>query len=442
MDVSTALRLQAGDVVALVGAGGKTSCLRRLMHELSGRMLVIATTTTKLAEDDASLAGEHHVIQAPDDLERTLADLSDTGGVLLTGPKHEQEGKWTNLAAGELARLIKFNQTRGGILLIEADGAKGARLKAPAQHEPVIPAETTIVVPMLRIDVLGQHLAPGLVHRPARVADLLGLREDEAITIQHLARLMRHADGGLKHVPETALVRVFINAVESIALEAEAQALASILVEDTRISSVIFGSLLGSDPVREAWGRTGVVLLAAGGSKRFGAPKLLESWGGVPILRQVVEMVLASGIDPAVVVLGANFEKLRASIADLPIRIIENTAWQEGQSTSLKLGLRELQEACEAVIFVLGDMPEVGQDTLAQLVSTHRKTLHSIIAPSTGGRLGNPVLFDQRTFDDLLSLEGDHGGRALFERYPPFPVKGTEGILFDIDSPDDLVTNT
>jgi hypothetical protein len=49
------------------------------------------------------------------------------------------------------------------------------------------------------------------------------------------------------------------------------------------------------------------------------------------------------------------------------------------------------------------------------------------------------VLFDQRTFDELFSLEWNCGGRTLFERYPPFPVKGSEGVLFDIDSLEDLM---
>jgi molybdenum cofactor cytidylyltransferase len=438
MDVAKALRLQAGDVVAFVGAGGKTSCIRRLIHELSPETLVIATTTTKLAEADASLADNHYIIHEPHFLAAVLSKLKKTGSALFTGPKAEQEGKWTSLAADDLRSLIEFIQTRGGILLVEADGARGASLKAPAEHEPVIPVEATVVVPMLRIDVLGQCLVPGLIHRPERAARLLDIREDVPLTIEHLARLIMDVEGGLKGVPKGAAMRVLVNAVDSSVLEAQAQALAKSLLQDEQISSVILASLLDPDPVREVWGRTGVVLLAAGGSKRFGAPKLVESWRGTPILRQVSEMVLASGIKPGVVVLGSNIVQLRASISDLPLRIIENTAWQEGQSTSLQAGLRAIQGECEAVIFVLGDMPEVDETVLTQLVATHRKTLNSIIAPYAGERWGNPVLFDRRTFNELLSLEGDRGGRALYDQYPPYAIPGDDGVLFDIDTPEDL----
>jgi molybdenum cofactor cytidylyltransferase len=438
MNVAKALRLQAGDVVAFVGAGGKTSCLRRIVNELSPKMLVAATTTTKLAQTDTSLADNHYIIHEPYLLADALSKQNNTGSALFTGPKAEQEGKWTSLAKDDLRSLIEFIQMRGGILLVEADDARGARLKAPAEFEPVIPAEATVVVPMLRTDVLGHRNKAGRVHRPERLAALLHLSDDEPLTIEHLARFLRHREGGLKAIPEGAIVRVFLNAVESAELEAQAKDLARILLEEEQIASVVLASLDDPDPVREVWARIGIVLLAAGGSQRFGTPKLLESWRGKPILRHVAEMIIASEMKPVVVVLGSDSEQLRATIADLDLPILENAAWLEGQSTSLKIGLREIQEACEAVIFVLGDMPEVGTEILTQLVSTHHKTLHSIIAPYAGQRWGNPVLFDRRTFDELLALKGDQGGRALFERYPPFPVQATKGELFDVDTPEDL----
>ncbi|TFH38045.1 MAG: putative selenium-dependent hydroxylase accessory protein YqeC [Anaerolineales bacterium] len=438
MELSRALRLQGGDIVAFVGAGGKTSCLRRITSELSKQMLVIATTTTKLAEHDISLASSHHVIDRPDDLDRVLASLAPHGSALFTGPKIEPEGKWRGLTPADLGRLITFTKAKAGIVLIEADGARGAKIKAPAAHEPVIPADVTLVVPLLRIDALGLRPEDAQVHRPEQVAKLLGIEPGQPILLDHLAGLITHAEGGLKNIPESAVVRVFINAVESSERKTAAQALAQRLHEETRIHSVILGALLAADPVLEVWGRTGVVVLAAGGSERFGGVKLLQSWRGRPILRQVVETVLASAVHPAVVVLGAHYEQVKASIADLPIRCVENARWKEGQSSSLKIGLESIQDQCEAVLFVLGDMPDVDHELLRILVDAHRKSLHSVIAPAAGDRWGNPVLFDQRTFDELLSLSGDRGGRALFERFPPFSVPADKSVLFDIDSPEDL----
>ena len=438
MELSTALRLQAGDVVAFVGAGGKTSCLQRIVSELAEQMLVIASTTTKLAAHEASLTQNHYVIQTSKDLDEALSNLSSTGAALFTGPMIGQEEKWTALDPADLERLIAFTKDRAGIVLIEADGAKGAKIKAPAAHEPAIPPGVTLVVPLMRIDALGLRPEESQVHRPERITQLLGIELSEPLSIEHLADLICHEEGGLKGIPEGAYVRVFINAVDSKELTSAAQMLADTLNDETRIRSVVVGSLLAADPVQEVRGKTGVVVLAAGGSMRFGAQKLLQNWRGKPILRQVVEMVVVSGIQPAVVVLGANYEEVEGSILNLAIPRLENPAWSQGQSSSLKIGLRSIQGRCEAVIFVLGDMPDVDHELLNRLIETHRRTLQAIIAPFAGDRWGNPVLFDQRTFDDLLSLEGDRGGRALFDIYPPYSVQADRSVLFDIDTPDDL----
>jgi molybdenum cofactor cytidylyltransferase len=440
MHLSTALRLQAGDVVAFVGAGGKTSSLRRIVSELSEKMLVIATTTTKLAKHESSIAPNHHVIQNSHDLDEALASLPSTGAWLFTGPLLTQAEKWTAPDPADHDRIIRFARGQGGIVLVEADGARGAMVKAPAAHEPVIPAGTTIVVPLLRIDAIGQRPVEGQVHRPERMAELLGIGLDDPLTINHLADLMSHELGGMKGIPASAVVRVFINAVASVEQIASARSLARLLGNKNRIRSVILGSPMAQEPALEVWGRTGVVVLAAGGSERFGSPKLLQPWQDTTILRQVVRMVLRSGIQPAVVVLGASFNDLEHSLADLPIARLENPAWSTGQSSSLKVGLRAIQDQCEALIFVLGDMPEVDATLLESLVETHRRSLHPIIAPFAGGRWGNPVLFDQTTFDDLLSIEGDRGGRALFERYPPLPIPADTTVLFDIDKPDDIIS--
>ena len=438
MDVSTALRLQAGDVVAFVGAGGKTSCIKKVVSEISQQMLVIATTTTKLAAHEASLATKHYVIQTSHELDEVLCELSSTGAVLFTGPKIGQEDKWTALDPADLTRLISFTKEQAGIVLIEADGAKGAKIKAPAAHEPVIPPDATVVVPLLRIDALGLRSEDGQVHRPKLLTELLGIEQNQSLSVEHMACLISHERGGLKGIPEEADVRVFVNAVDSNELNSAAQTLASTLIKDDRIRSVLIGSLHAADPVLEVWGKTGVIVLAAGGSKRFGAPKLLQSWQGKPILRQVVAMVVGSDILPAVVVLGANYEEVKGGIVDLGIPTLKNPSWSSGQSSSVKVGLESIQDKCEAVIFVLGDMPDVEHELLKSLVETHRRTLHAIIAPFAGDRWGNPVLFDNCTFDDLFSLDGDRGGRALFDRYPPLAIPADASVLFDIDTPDDL----
>jgi molybdenum cofactor cytidylyltransferase len=412
--------------------------MRRIIRERSEKSLVLATTTTNLAKHEADIAPVHYVIHSSEDLDQALTDLPQEISALFTGPLNPTEEKWTSLPDDFVLRLVERVKVSGGILLIEADGARGKLLKVPAEHEPMIPPMATTVVPVLRIDVLDHPLTDDVVHRSERVAKLLGIEEGSPLCANDLAQLLSDEAGGMKNVPELAKVRVFINGVDTYDLLNEAQVVAGELESDSRISSVVLGSLNNDIPVVEVWGKTGIVVLAAGGSSRFGTPKLLESWRGEGILRHVVEMVLASGYGPAVVVLGAEFDQLSESISDQPIPFIENPQWSDGQSTSVITGLRAIEDRCEAVIFVLGDMPAVDQSNLNALVDAHRVTLESIIAPYARERWGNPVLFDCRTFSDLKNLEGDRGGRVLFDKYPPHSISSGTDVLFDIDSPDDL----
>ena len=88
--------------------------------------------------------------------------------------------------------------------LVEADGARHRLLKAPADHEPVVPASTTLLAPMADLAVLGKPLTDTYVHRAKRAARLLGVPPGEPITPTLAARLLAHPQGGLKGAPETA----------------------------------------------------------------------------------------------------------------------------------------------------------------------------------------------------------------------------------------------
>lgn len=438
MKLSHALRLQAGDVVAIVGAGGKTSCLRTLMHEAANR--TVLATTTNLGRVEADVAPKHIVVESPASLTSILASLEDVSETLFTGPLNDSLDKWTGLGEASLKNLVAKSQLTGKVLVVEADGARRKLFKAPAEHEPALPGEATLVVPVVNIGIVGRALTSDVVHRPDRMATLIGLPEGTLLEPAHIAYFMRHEEGGLKNVPEIARVRVLINGIDSTEKLAFARAVARELLAEQRISSVLLASLGNEGPVQEVWGRIGVVILAAGGSTRFGRPKLVQKWQGQAILPQVVDKVLESGLEPVVVVLGAEHARVAEAIADMPVKTIHNPAWADGQSTSVIAGLGVIEGQCEAILFVLGDMPAITPGVLNDLVVAHRTTLASTIAPQAGGRLGNPVLFDRRTFSELACLEGDRGGRALFDRFPPHPVQTDEGVLFDIDTPEDLLS--
>jgi len=181
------------------------------------------------------------------------------------------------------------------------------------------------------------------------------------------------------------------------------------------------------------------VILAAGGSKRLGRPKQGLKWQGKPFITQIALQSLAAGLAPLKVVVGVDQALVRDAIADLPVELVENPHWEEGQSTSMKIGLCTLPSNCDGVVFLLGDQPQVSALLIRKLVERRITTRAPIITPRVGNRRGNPVLFGRETFQALHEVTGDKGGRAIFDQFEVEYVSWMDKrLLLDIDTDDDI----
>ena len=183
-----------------------------------------------------------------------------------------------------------------------------------------------------------------------------------------------------------------------------------------------------------------VIVLAAGASTRMGRQKLtLPLADGRPLVRAAVEQVLAADLDDVVVVLGREAEAVASALRGLPIRMVVNSRYAEGQSTSLRAGLDALAQGTEAAVVALGDQPLPDPRLLRQLVEAFRTSGLPIVAPLYRDGRGNPVLFASSVFDELRRVEGDRGGRPAIARDPArvaeVPVDAP--MPADIDTPDD-----
>ena len=437
MRLTDALRLQPGATLSFTGAGGKTSALRRLAAEASRSRPVLMTTTTHLGLEQVGIAEGHMVVESVARIGAARDALWRASSLLVTGPAIESEGKWGAPPDDVLRALLSVAIDAGAALIVEADGARGRVLKAPAEHEPLVPKFTNIVVPVVGASGIGQPLDEAWVHRPERLAAVANLRQGEAISPDAVVRLLRSAEGGLKGVPAGAEVRVLVNQVDAGAMESVEQVVRGAL-EDERIQAVAVADLAADSPVLAVRGRTAGVILAAGGSKRYGRPKLLEVWRGEPIIRHVLRAAEASALAPLVVVLGDHGDAVAGAVSDLPGVRLVNPHWAEGQSRSLQVGLHAVESISEAAVFLLGDMPLIKPELISRLVERHAATLAPIVLPWAEGRRGNPVLFDRATFDSLHEITGDTGGRAIFDRFEAEHVEWEAEAFFDLDAPDDL----
>jgi molybdenum cofactor cytidylyltransferase len=185
------------------------------------------------------------------------------------------------------------------------------------------------------------------------------------------------------------------------------------------------------------------VVLAAGQSRRMGGPnKLTETLGGAPLVRRVVEQVLASKASPVVVVTGHQRERVEAALAGLSVRFVHNPHYAEGLSTSVKAGIAAVPAGADAALISLGDMPQVDARLLDRLVDAFDPARGAlIVVPTFEGKRGNPVLWSRRFFPELGALQGDVGARHLIGAYADAVVEvpaESRSVFFDIDTPDAL----
>ena len=189
------------------------------------------------------------------------------------------------------------------------------------------------------------------------------------------------------------------------------------------------------------------VLLAAGVSSRYGGRnKLLEPVDGEAMVRRAARTLLVAGLDPVVVVLGHEADQVRELLSDpadsvgAGLDFVHNPEYDDGQATSVAVGVSALPEDVDAAVFALGDMPWVDPTTVEGLVDAYRAGAGTALAAAFEGERGNPVLWDARHFDALADQSGDVGGRDLLLSTEDAALveTGDPGVRRDVDRPGDL----
>jgi molybdenum cofactor cytidylyltransferase len=455
MQLIKALRYSKRSSLAFVGAGGKTTAIFKAARELlttadeeQVTRSVIVTTTTHFGAWQSVYADHFYTINSLSDFAKLEKGLS-VGVVLLTGD--EKNNLLNGLPPRLLDKVHAFAEMHNLPLLIEADGSHTCPLKAPTEREPAIPDFAQDVVVVAGLQGLMKPLTKNWVHRPEMFAELSGLHIGEIVTSNALVKVLLNRNGGLKNIPSKARRIVLLNQADTPGLQSDAKTISDKLIPDYRsviiaslsrehIESLSNGSLFHEQAkgIHAVIEQIGGIILAAGGSSRFGEPKQLLMWKRVPLIRHVVIAALKAGLSPVSVVVGSSASEVESVINDLPVRIVNNREWATGLSSSIKAGITTIPTDVGGAVFLQADQPHIPPALIKSLIEAHEATLNHIIAPQIDGQRGNPVLFDSCTFTALLSLEGDTGGRTLFEKFPIQWVPWHDSnLLMDIDSPED-----
>jgi len=224
------LGLGSRDLVAIVGAGGKSTLLRALGAELAAAdRRVVLGTTTKMGPDQVEGSGA--VLWSPGPYDVEVA-LDGPGPVFVVGGRDAT--KVVGLPPEAFDAI--YAGTSADYVVLEADGARRRPVKAPAPHEPVIPETATLVIVTAGIDAVG-GMVNEVAHRPGLVAEITGLRGEDRLDAEHVARLLGSRRGGLARIPAAARVTVALTKVGP-ADRAIAERVGAVLADNDRIDRV------------------------------------------------------------------------------------------------------------------------------------------------------------------------------------------------------------
>jgi len=246
------LMLKNGGVISIVGAGGKTALMFRLSRELSKSGDRILTTTTTKIFTPTRAQSSHVIVSASPE-----AIVKHARGVLKRN---------SHISAGSAVLSLK-NKLQGlkpetidalwqsGVfrwIIVEADGAAGRPLKAPALHEPVIPQSTRWLIGVVGLDAIGKPLTDRWVFRPQRVSKISSLAIGSTITEKTIASVLTDRNGIMKNSPPGARCFGFLNKTDSEQRLVAATKIAHILgdFEKTGFTRILIGQMLHEPSVK------------------------------------------------------------------------------------------------------------------------------------------------------------------------------------------------
>jgi len=166
---------------------------------------------------------------------------------------------------------------------------------------------------------------------------------------------------------------------------------------------------------------TGAVILAAGGSSRFGQPKQLLLFRGKTLIRSIIDAACEAGCSPVVVVIGSNGDAIHPEVAHANALDVRNTNWQRGIGSSIRSGVQALTYHApdvQAILLLVCDQPAVSAPFIERLIATREATKKDIVASSYADTVGVPAVFDRSLFRELLAIGDESGAKSIILQNP------------------------
>ncbi len=194
--------------------------------------------------------------------------------------------------------------------------------------------------------------------------------------------------------------------------------------------------------------KVSLIYMASGFGKRYGTNKLITEFQGEPLylhgllsLQKAKKLLEEDKIHCELMLISQYERVLSGAFERVPeAERIFNEDSDQGITASLKLGTEVSKKDTDAFLYFVADQPCMKGETIAKFVRSFLKSGKGIGCVCAGGHRGSPNIFRRRYKKELLSLEGDQGGRQIMEKYPEdiWMMEVDERELRDIDQPSDL----
>lgn len=409
------------DIVAITGAGGKTSLVFFLAKKLAQVGKVLITTTTKMYKPSSE---NYETLKIGD---KTYLGKEKNISIIA---KSEINGKITSLSYEEIEKL----KDNFDYILIEADGAKEKLLKFWNDTEPCIPNFVTKVIGVINCEIFNQEFNENNIHRFKLTPKNLLEFNNKKIDADFLSRHILSADY-FKNTPSCTKKFIFFNGIDGEnQLDKLDNSLKTInkILKEKNFPNIILGSIKNSEFY--PYQKVDAVVMASGFSKRMGFNKLKLEYNNISLLENCLKKL--SSIPFNEVLVCGREEWIKSLSEKYSFKYLNNLNAHLGQSESIKLGVKN--SSGKGITFFTADQPLLSEKTILTLYYNFLKT-NLITIPVVNDNRFSPVFFPDEKKAEFLKLEGDSGGKPIIKSTPLITLISfsSEKEFFDIDTEED-----
>lgn len=236
------ISLNKSEHICIIGAGGKTTTLFKLSNELKkeGKKVLVTTTTAifypeKENYDELFIDSSSNIIEKFNNIEK--------GSVTIIGREVSKENKLLGIKKEIIEQIYNLNIF--DYILVEADGAKRKSIKCPAEHEPVIPQNTSKTIGVIGLDSIGLKINDKNVHRPELFCKITDSRMEDIIDEYTIFKLINNKKGLFKGVPKESKKYILLNKMDDEKRKKSSLLIADLLFKSSfDIDGLIVGSVM------------------------------------------------------------------------------------------------------------------------------------------------------------------------------------------------------